>query len=65
MNGELIDVAIKSDEYCFLWIDWWATCLTKSEWASWVQVIGVFVAILSSCLIMLWQFNIQEKQKNY
>lgn len=65
MNGELIDVAIKSDEYCFLWIDWWATCLTKSEWASWAQVIGVFVAIISSCVVMLWQLNIQEKQKIY
>lgn len=32
-------------EYCFLWIDWWATCMTKAEWSGWMQAIGAVVAL--------------------
>lgn len=32
---------IKEPEYCLLWIDWWVTCMTKAEWASWAQFVGV------------------------
>ena len=56
MSGNLINVAIKSDEYCFLWIDWWATCLTKSEWAAWIQAIFSILAIFGSAYIANRQF---------
>lgn len=55
MIGNLIDVAIKSDEYCFLWIDWWVTCLTKSEWAAWASFFAV--------AITLW-FTYRSSKKN-
>lgn len=32
-------------EYCFLWIHWWATCMTKAEWATWMQAIGSVLAL--------------------
>lgn len=38
----------QASEYCLLWIDWWGTCLAKSEWAAWVQAIGALVAIGSA-----------------
>lgn len=39
-GGSQMDV-----EYCLLWIDWWATCLTKGEWSSWVQALGSLLAL--------------------
>lgn len=50
-----------TQEYCFLWIDWWATCMTKSEWSGWVQALGSIVAILASAGIVYWQVTRQEK----
>jgi len=32
-------------EYCFLWIDWWPLCMSKSEWSGWAQAIGAIVAL--------------------
>ena len=32
-------------EYCFLWIDWWPLCMTKSEWSGWAQAIGAVLAL--------------------
>lgn len=49
MVGEL------SSEYCFLWIDWWASCLTKSEWAAWTQAVGSILALAVASAIAVWQ----------
>lgn len=35
-------------DFCFLGIDTWATCLSKGEWASWVQAIGTIGAVLAA-----------------
>ncbi len=32
-------------EFCLLGVSGWLTCLTKSEWAAWVQAIGSIAAI--------------------
>ncbi|MFP5444340.1 MAG: hypothetical protein ACLGIY_12240 [Betaproteobacteria bacterium] len=40
-----LDSAKPAQEYCFLWIDWWATCMTKTEWAGWMQAIGAVTAL--------------------
>ncbi|MFG0610870.1 hypothetical protein [Delftia sp. WSY_14] len=34
-----------SQEYCLFWTDWWPICMTKSEWASWVQATVVLLTI--------------------
>lgn len=41
-----IATAAQPAEYCLLWVNWWATCLTKSEWAGWMQAVGAIVAIV-------------------
>lgn len=33
------------DEYCLLWIDHWAACMSKGEWSGWVQAVGAVVAL--------------------
>lgn len=35
-----------STEYCLLYINWWPICMTKGEWASWAQAIGVVAALI-------------------
>jgi len=37
-------------EYCFLWIDWWAFCMTKAEWSGWMQAIFSVIAIAAAGL---------------
>jgi hypothetical protein len=32
-------------EYCFLWIDHWTTCMSKSEWSGWAQAIGSLIGL--------------------
>lgn len=36
----------KAPEFCFLGIDHWSACMTKSEWAGWSQLVGTVVAVL-------------------
>lgn len=46
MAAEVLQVSVNAEEYCLFAINWWVTCLTKSEWASWVQAFGVGVALI-------------------
>lgn len=41
-----VESAKPAQEYCFLWIDWWATCMTKAEWSGWMQAIGAALALV-------------------
>ncbi len=34
-----------SQEYCFLFVDWWPFCMTKSEWSGWMQAIAVTITL--------------------
>jgi hypothetical protein len=45
------------DEYCLFWINWWATCLTKSEWSSWVQALGTILALVVAGLLAWWEVH--------
>ena len=49
--GKAAAAAQPADEYCFMWIDWWVTCLTKAEWSGWMQAIFSVVAIFAAVLI--------------
>lgn len=48
-------------EYCFLLIDWWVTCHTKSDWAAWFQAIGAFLAIGAGAAGIYWQVHRQRR----
>lgn len=41
-----VESAKPAQEYCFFWIDWWATCMTKAEWSGWMQAIGAAIALI-------------------
>lgn len=43
--GNSLALASPPQEYCFLWINSWGTCMTKSEWSAWVQAFAVLVAL--------------------
>lgn len=43
--GKAVVAAMPGDEYCFLWVDWWATCMNKSEWSGWIQAYAVVIAL--------------------
>lgn len=43
--GKSVAATKPAQEYCFLWVDHWSMCMTKSEWSGWVQAIGVGVAL--------------------
>ena len=34
-----------ADEYCFLWLNWGSTCMSKAELASWVRAIRSLIAL--------------------
>ncbi|MGJ7544340.1 hypothetical protein [Variovorax sp. LT1R16] len=38
-------------EFCFLWLDWWPFCMTKSEWSGWAQAIFSVAAIVAAVWI--------------
>lgn len=39
-------------QVCLFGIDHWVACLTKSEWASWVQAIGSIGAVLAALKVV-------------
>ena len=49
--GEAAAAAKPPQEYCFLWIDWWPMCMTKSEWSGWMQAVFSVLAILAAVLV--------------
>lgn len=44
-----------SQEYCLLFIDWWPICMTKSEWAGWMQAFFSVLAIAAAAWIATFQ----------
>lgn len=52
-DGQMVNQPI---EYCFLWIDWWVVCMTKSEWAGWVQAVGSVLALVGAFLVVKLQY---------
>lgn len=50
-----VELAKPATEYCFLWIDWWPTCMTKAEWSGWMQAIFSVLAIAAAVAIAGWQ----------
>lgn len=44
-----------SSDICIFWGDWqlnfWWSCMTSSEWASWVQAIGVLLTLAITLLL--------------
>lgn len=62
--GDAATAAKPPQEYCFLWIDWWATCMTKAEWSGWMQAIGSAIALLIAVAIPYLQTR-HVHVKNY
>ncbi|WP_370682227.1 hypothetical protein [Comamonas sp. GB3 AK4-5] len=58
--GKAIVAVSPAQEYCALWIDSWATCMTKSEWSGWVQAIGSVLAICAA----VWVFSLQQRAEH-
>lgn len=58
--GDAAGAAKPPQEYCFLWIDWSATCMTKSEWSGWMQAVFSVVAILFSGYMVRYELNHQQ-----
>jgi len=50
--------ALASPDYCTLWFN---ICMSRSEWAAWVQAIGSVFAIFVSSGLVWWQVNKQHK----
>lgn len=53
----------KAPEFCFLWINWWVTCMTKSEWASWAQFLGVVGSLLMTLYLPLRSEALRREQE--
>jgi len=49
-------------EYCLLWINHWATCMSKSEWSGWAQVVGATLAVLAAVLVPAIQHVASERR---
>lgn len=60
--ARVVQSAGPAQEYCFLWIDWWATCMTKAEWSGWMQAIGSVAAILCAVGVAAWQLRAEARR---
>ncbi|WP_423454338.1 hypothetical protein [Ottowia sp. VDI28] len=60
-----VKAALSSPEYCFLGDrdSWWTICMTRSEWASWAQVIGTVLAIVASAAAVRWQQALEQGRR--
>lgn len=64
LNEVIRQATQPAPEYCLLWIDWWVTCMTKSEWASWSQAIGAIVGLWIA-LSIAWKSRKDVKRDAY
>lgn len=58
--GNAVAGAKPSQEYCLLWVDYWPLCMTKSEWAGWVQAVGSVLAIVVGVVLVWYQLRVQR-----
>lgn len=56
--GRAVAAANPAQEYCLFYWNVWPMCMTKAEWAGWMQAIGVLATIFSLTLGI-----ISEKKK--
>ena len=61
--GKAAAAAQPTDEYCFMWIDWWVTCLTKAEWSGWMQFFGSILALIVAIFVPWWQSKTAAKKQ--
>ena len=54
-----------TENFCFLFIQHWSTCLQKNEWAAWAQAALSALAILASVLIVNRQHRKQLDSIRY
>lgn len=47
----------QAPEYCLFWIDHWALCMPRADWAAWVQAVGSVVAILVAVAVASQQYR--------
>ena len=52
-----------NQEYCMFWTNWWWLCMTKAEWAGWVQAVGSIAAIMAGVAVVHWQLQRQQHQQ--
>lgn len=60
--GDSAAAAKSPQEYCFLGIDWWGTCMSKAEWSGWMQAVFSVVAIVAAVLLTRWQLTVAKEE---
>lgn len=60
--GETVAATKPPQEYCFLWIDWWPICMSKSEWSGWMQFLGAVLAIAVAFYIASNQLRVERRR---
>jgi len=55
------EAAKPAQEYCFLWINHWSTCMTKGEWSGWMQAVGSVIALAVALSIPYLQKRIERR----
>jgi hypothetical protein len=48
-------------EYCLLYVNHWALCMTKAEWSGWVQAVGAIAAIAGAATVARYQMRQSER----
>lgn len=61
--GDAAAAGNPAQEYCFLWIDWWATCMTKAEWSGWMQAAGAMLALTIAIGVPWWDQRRQRSER--
>ncbi|SOE37595.1 hypothetical protein [Delftia acidovorans] len=62
--GAAVASAKPVQEYCLFFLNWWPMCMTKSEWAAYLQALGVIVTLASTAHFAKKSFVNQAKQTN-
>ncbi len=50
-------------DYCLLWMGYWWSCMSKTEWSGWVQAVGSILAILATGWGVWFAQRAQERQR--
>lgn len=53
---------LQPPDYCLLFVDSWATCMQKSEWASWAQAFFSVLGIVTAVWVVHRQHSLERKR---
>lgn len=62
--GQAVAKATQATEYCLFYAQWWPLCMSRAEWAAWLQAVFSVIAIAAAVYVPWKQHKMALRQRD-